>query len=1170
MPPPIRQTPDARVHVQPAAPRKIDLAFPAALPDAARAAAAQKAAEQLFATVAEFKDVTGTGTDASGKGDARIPARRSAVATLLAATGGVDDAAKRLEALSSNVQEDIKWVLSAERSDYDLADQEAFWWAKNSMNGYGTASPLGRFKSRVETGKALAAAVERGEKKFFEAADNGVAGLALISDPEKRTRSLADTVLQFRARTDAADVKDTRIDSHGPAMIGEQRMLLAALDLDSGAPDAAREYALVRELVASHPLSSGNAIFEARNAVAGMYMAEAKNYWDKTHPTAWVRFETPPGATASPYASIHHNFSRDTPRNIEAFVKHWMFPVGPEADRSQVFVQLVDALTQARAGDVGSARSTLDRVGARFPQTMAALQPKLSAVADDQLADALFKVLEETCEKDLGTKQPEKTLELAARLYRAVCADQPTVESLEKSLFKAGDAWPQVADVIVQLRAGNGPGALNALGEARLALRDAVKQATTGFERHQIILFDAALNRLACEELGAAVDRVGSLETDGQKTEALVALRSALQGAVASGLHAVKDDLDPAAQKGQSLEQVLARIDEVTRSGSVSEDEYRVLMSEAKVAVARTVQNIRSFYDARAGDLTSGGVELDPMFADQLVKQTPLHYATALAEKGMRVGLREEQSSRHIANIEGMRVLNSVGPVVFPTVVVAANSNDLVKLNPPRDALCVVYKSDEKKMKMAGGLVVDTEDAPGGNSHLNMYAMNNGIPVIALPELSTRYVDLLANAEAEGGLYVDDRNGEFRMMTVAHAKEQGLLTDESAKGLLPGTNRKIDFLKPNATEDGFDLVATHEVEVSPNRPTRNIELYIPQDEVKGVGRKALSFIDLSKLGRLGRHLAGEKGLVLSLLKGNPKLSKYVPDGSIVTTGRVKSLLREAGIEDDWNRIWMADPKVGRVDDKNFLQSAFYTDADYRNGAREALLTATREGLTRHLIATDGAGNKTLTPAGEALLGELMDNPALAQSDNWIARSSYTGEDRPGKSGAGQYESFYNLKDPVARIEGIIGVIESAWHGAPVENNVAEEVNLQHIMPSIVVQHCLDPDISGVMISRNIDNGARSQVSYQLVKGFGGGVEGGKTEEGLITPAGLSTEVKYPGEPNGLAPAPAMEELRQVVVNVEQFFNDEIEPGKGHAVDMEVARVGDQWQVVQARVILIDK
>ncbi len=1151
-------------------PKKVDIKPPESPAVATRDDAVKNAVEKLVSTVSELKDVEGTGREAAAKGDPRVTQRRGAVSTLLAATGPTKDEVKTaLAALGDKVDADMKWVEAAERSQPE-ATEASFDWAKNDMNIYYTR-PHQEFANRLTTGKQRADAVTAGTAKFFDASDNGVSGLAEIADPKKRADSLADVVLQFRGRTDKAAANDARVDTVGPAMLAEQRVALQGLKLDTMGDVELREYALARELVAAHPLSSGNAIFEARNAVGKFHQSEASSYSSTTHATAWIKEEVPPGATASPYKSIHHNFSRDTPKNIEAFINQWMFPKGPEAQRGPLFVELVDAMAQARGGDVHGAVGQVMSLCAKHPEATQGLRDKVRAADIDQVANALVEFLKGACVKDLGTKDVAGNLEMAARMYTSLCQDRITPKWLERNMLKAGDAVGEVADVLTQMKAGSSVGTLKELGEARIALRDATFASKTGFERHQLMKFDADLNRLTCEELGAAVDRVGNVETDAQKTEAMVAVHAALQSAVAAGLGAIKDENDPAAKKGQSLEQVMKSISDAMTEGSVSPDRYRELMSEAYVAVARTVQNIRSYFDGRTPALAEGGMQLDPMFADQLMKQSPLHYATALAEKGMRAGLVEEVSDRRIANITGMRVLNSVGPVVFPDVVVVEDAKDLEKLKVPRDAVTVIYKSDEKKMKMAGGLVVDTKDAPGGNSHLNMYAMNNGIPVIALPELKTKYVDFLKNAQSEGGIYVDDRNGQFQMMTVAYAKEQGLVTDAQIPQLLPGTNRNVNFLKPNAAEDGWELLARHEMHISDTRPTRNVELYVPRDEVKGIGRQCVSFTDLAKLGTFGRHLAGEKGIVLAMLKSDPELSKYVPDGSVVTTGRVRQLLRDAGINDAWEKIWNQDPQVGVVDDDNFLKSAFYTDATYRNEQREALSKLTTEGLTKLLIETDASGEKKLTAAGRALYDELAANPALAASDNWIDRSTFTGEDRPGKSGAGQYESFPNLKNEVARIEGIVGVIGSTWDAAPVENNVAEEINLRHIMASCVVQHCLDPSISGVAVSRDLETGARGKATVQIVVGFGGGVEGGKAQEVVLGPAGSFQEkMQYPGRPDGLASKADLAELREIVLKVEKFFNDKVEPGKGHAVDMEVARVGDQWQIVQARVILMDK
>ena len=50
----------------------------------------------------------------------------------------------------------------------------------------------------------------------------------------------------------------------------------------------------------------------------------------------------------------------------------------------------------------------------------------------------------------------------------------------------------------------------------------------------------------------------------------------------------------------------------------------------------------------------------------------------------------------------------------------------------------------------------------------------------------------------------------------------------------------------------------------------------------------------------------------------------------------------------------------------------------------------------------------------------------------------------------------------------------------------------------------------------------------------------------------------------------LQKLREIVLETERFFQDVVEPGKGHAVDMEVARQDGEWKIVQARVILMDK
>jgi hypothetical protein len=50
----------------------------------------------------------------------------------------------------------------------------------------------------------------------------------------------------------------------------------------------------------------------------------------------------------------------------------------------------------------------------------------------------------------------------------------------------------------------------------------------------------------------------------------------------------------------------------------------------------------------------------------------------------------------------------------------------------------------------------------------------------------------------------------------------------------------------------------------------------------------------------------------------------------------------------------------------------------------------------------------------------------------------------------------------------------------------------------------------------------------------------------------------------------MAELRTIVLEVEKYFDQVVEKGKGHAVDMEVAYANGRWNIVQARVIIVNK
>ena len=300
----------------------------------ARNEVGSRAAKRLLDIATTHKDVAGTGQEAAAQGDPRVTARRSAVATLIANKTGELVAVSQLEALSEHVKNDVKWLMAAERTDFKAdGDHEQFSWAKSNMSN--SRAIQKEFEKRVSKGRNQANEFSAGTQKAFDASNGSVVGLGYINDTNTKCDALVDTLLQFRARTDLANQEErswgndnTRMDLLGPTLVAEQRILLSTADLNLDDPNKVREYALLRQVISSHPTSTVNGVFEARNAVGALFMDGASNYADKKHEMAWLKEDTPPGASTSAYKAIHHNFSRDTPNNIAIMIGTWVFAPG--------------------------------------------------------------------------------------------------------------------------------------------------------------------------------------------------------------------------------------------------------------------------------------------------------------------------------------------------------------------------------------------------------------------------------------------------------------------------------------------------------------------------------------------------------------------------------------------------------------------------------------------------------------------------------------------------------------------------------------------------------------------------------------------------------------------------------------------------------------------------
>jgi phosphoenolpyruvate synthase/pyruvate phosphate dikinase len=401
------------------------------------------------------------------------------------------------------------------------------------------------------------------------------------------------------------------------------------------------------------------------------------------------------------------------------------------------------------------------------------------------------------------------------------------------------------------------------------------------------------------------------------------------------------------------------------------------------------------------------------------------------------------------------------------------------------------------------------------------------------------------------------------MMPLSEAQKQGLVKASEVDRLRPGSNREVKYYEWSEAEKRYDTVGQHKVVVDLERSTDVVELYNTSSPIMGKGEKCMSFSEIGELGTAARALFGEKSLVLSLMTGAPGLKEFVPPGSAISTLRVQRMLDDAGVLGKWVDLWEKDPDVGKITDANFLESRFYTDAAYRKTAREEMGATVRKSLGELLLDAEGKP----TAKGKELLDELRANPDLAACGNWIVRSSFTAEDRPGKSGAGQYDSFPNCRNDKDILEGVVGVVASAWEAPPVENNVREEYNLSRIWPAITVMKCIEPEYSGVMVSRDTGTGHRRTASYQAVMGFGGGVEDGVTEQGKIREGGkneLANLIK--GQDKPLVGDDMAQRLWTIANECERLFHKVVEPGRGMAVDMEWCVEKGQFYLVQARTI----
>jgi pyruvate,water dikinase len=163
-----------------------------------------------------------------------------------------------------------------------------------------------------------------------------------------------------------------------------------------------------------------------------------------------------------------------------------------------------------------------------------------------------------------------------------------------------------------------------------------------------------------------------------------------------------------------------------------------------------------------------------------------------------------------------------------------------------------------------------------------------------------------------------------------------------------------------------------------------------------------------------------------------------------------------------------------------------------------------------------------------LCGELAD--ALDRLGGSVSvRSSSVNEDGPDRSSAGRYRTVLGVKDLPALEKALAAVWDSS-DGPPM---------------AVIIQRMVEPDIAGVLFTRNPVTGSNSTV-IEFVRGRGDRLVSGKAD-----PERLELQ-------NGADPAP-IHPFRELL-----FVSRRLEDGFGYPLDIEWAESGGVFHILQAR------
>jgi hypothetical protein len=200
------------------------------------------------------------------------------------------------------------------------------------------------------------------------------------------------------------------------------------------------------------------------------------------------------------------------------------------------------------------------------------------------------------------------------------------------------------------------------------------------------------------------------------------------------------------------------------------------------------------------------------------------------------------------------------------------------------------------------------------------------------------------------------------------------------------------------------------------------------------------------------------------------------------------------------------------------------------------------------------------------------------------RSDTNVEDLPGFTGAGLNLTLFNIVGFDNIIKGIAEVWASPYTARAWAWRQSHMTGPEHVYPAVLLLRTVPSDVSGVMITQDVDSGDAAVLSVAVNEGVGGAVDGQASESIRITRASADVRLMavataarrlVPLPTGGVAKQPVSGkdtllgpgEVKQLIAFADEIpkqFPQHGEDGKPVAADVEFAFVDGKMALLQIR------